>query len=143
VSSPSAEDLSALVDRVLESQSRYTQAEVAVSLGVDSTYVQKLRAGWRPSRVRPEILARLRQLDPAGPKRAPQPPGFYDGVLYAAQAMAETQARLIAEARAGLAARLTPAEALAELDEGEALLEAAERQLAAKEAPQSRVRKRA
>jgi hypothetical protein len=129
VSSPNAEKLSALIDRVLATLGNRPQAEVAVSLGVDSTYVQKLRAGWRPTRVRPEILNRLQQLDPAGPAHATQPPAFYDGVLFAAQAMAETTARLIAEARAGLTPRVTPADAISALDEAERLLEAGERTL--------------
>lgn len=83
--------------------------------------------------MRPEILARFKSLDPKGPGRAAQSPAFYDGVLYAAQAMAETQARLIAEARAGLASQLNPAAARAALDEGEQMIRDGEKALAAKQ----------
>lgn len=104
MSSPRAEKLSALIDRVLANFESSTQTELAATLGVDSTYVGKLRGGWRPGRVRQEIHARLTQLDPTGASKASQPAAFYDGILYAAQAYSETQARLIAMARAGLAA---------------------------------------
>lgn len=95
---------------MLESHREHTASELAVSLGVDRSYVAKLRTGWRPTRVRDDLLGRLTALDPdARQSRAPGSAAFYDGVLFAAQAMSETVARLLAEARAGLRpASLTP-----------------------------------
>jgi len=53
----------------------------------------------------------VQALDPEGPRASAQSPEFYDGVLFAAQAMSETITRLLAEARAGLAPiRLSPGE---------------------------------
>lgn len=106
----------------------HTNTEVAVRLGVVNSYVSKLRKGWRPKRVREDLWARLQQFDPAGPAVSTQPAEFYDGVLFAAQAMSETVTRLLAEARAGLRpASLTPT--AGEVVVGMQALDAAEREL--------------
>lgn len=103
LSIPQSDAIALLIERVLKSTAKFSTVELGASLGVDSSYITKLRQGWRPSRMRPEILKRFEQFDPTNPLSRAQPRAFYDGVLFAAQAMAETTARLIAEARAGLA----------------------------------------
>lgn len=52
-------ELRALIDRVLKSHEKDSGVELAVKLGVVDSYVTKLRGGWRPGRVRPELMARL------------------------------------------------------------------------------------
>lgn len=106
MSSPRAKQLQDLFDSFLASTAGDAPRDVAESLGVDTTYVSKLRAGWRPTRVRDELWNRLNELESRRrvPAEAARGPEFYDGILFAAQAYSETQARLIATARAGLAA---------------------------------------
>ena len=103
LSSPRAQSLSELLQRVLDAHAEHTASELAVSLGVDRSYVAKLRTGWRPARVREDLHARLVALDPAVRERGSAAGAqFYDGVLFAAEAMSATVTRLLAEARAGL-----------------------------------------
>lgn len=139
MSSPQSEAIARLVQRVLDSTPDLSTVELGASLGVDSSYITKLRQGWRPSRMRPEILRRFEQFDPSSPAARTQPAAFYDGVLFAAQAMSETVTKLISEARAGLA-RPSPAEANALADRARAALEAVAASEAAKAA---RARRRA
>lgn len=40
--------------------------DLGASLGVDASYVGKLRGGWRPTRLRPEIWSKFLELDPGG-----------------------------------------------------------------------------
>ena len=109
MSTPQSDRIAELVTRVLGSHARHSSSELAVTLGVNESYVRKLRSGWRPSRVRADLLARLRlaadadaseQRDTVSPVAGSSE--FYDGVLFAAQAMTETVTRLLADARAGL-----------------------------------------
>lgn len=65
MSSPRASLLKDLLDRVLERYVESSPAELAAKLGVDKSYVAKLRGGWRPGRVRDDLWERLRLLDPA------------------------------------------------------------------------------
>jgi len=103
VSSPKSQQLSGIFDRVLAAHPDHSNVELGASLGVDESYVRKLRDGWRPSRVREELWHRLQSADPQVKQLNPASAEFYDGVLFAAQAMSETITRLLAEARAGLA----------------------------------------
>ena len=90
-------------DRVLARFAKHTGTELALKLGVVDSYVTKLRGGWRPVRVRGELWTRLRELDaPAPTANAAARADYYDGVLFAAQAMSETVTRLLSEARSGL-----------------------------------------
>jgi len=49
---------------VLEAHAAYPSTELALKLGVDDSYVGKLRRGWVPTRVREDLWNRLQALDP-------------------------------------------------------------------------------
>lgn len=119
-----------MIDRVLARREEFSNVELAATLGVDESYVRKLRGGWRPSRAREDLWARLAALDPEPRGRAAGAgqPDFYNGVLFAAQAMSETLTRLLAEARAGLSPGGTPT--AGEIADGLAALEAEDRRRA-------------
>jgi hypothetical protein len=83
-------------------------SEAARELGVHASYIGEWRNGLRPTRLqertRRKLEAYLAAARPAGDRSQ-----FYDGVLFAAEAMSATVTRLLAEARAGLSARsVTP-----------------------------------
>lgn len=59
VSSPREQQLQEMFDRYLEMTVGEPARTAALTLGVDSTYIAKLRGGWRPSRVREELWQRL------------------------------------------------------------------------------------
>lgn len=139
MSSPRSQQLEGIIDRILEAHPNHSNVELGASLGVDESYVRKLRDGWRPSRVREELWHRLKAADPESKVTSPGSAEFYDGVLFAAQAMSETVTRLLAEARIGLA-RPTRAEANVLADRARAALEAV---AASEEAKAARARRRA
>lgn len=62
LSTPQAVQIRELIDRVLAKHAEHSSVELAASLGVVDSYVSKLRSGWRPTRVRPELHARLKAL---------------------------------------------------------------------------------
>ena len=64
MSSPQADSLRLLVDRVLNASVELTPSQLAARLGVVDSYVSRLRSGWRPTRVREDLWARLAALDP-------------------------------------------------------------------------------
>lgn len=63
MSSPRADRIAALIEAVLKRHRKHTAAELAATLGVDDTYVGKLRRGWRPTRVRLDLWNRLLSLE--------------------------------------------------------------------------------
>ena len=59
MSTPREQQLQEMFDRYLERTAGEPARTAALSLGVDSTYIAKLRGGWRPTRVREELWQRL------------------------------------------------------------------------------------
>lgn len=96
-------------------------SEVARATGIDATYVGRWRKGEYPTRLqestRKRLLEAVATVPPEGRIVRERDPGtwpagspeFYDGVLFAAQAMSETVTRLLAEARVGLRTEPPPA----------------------------------
>lgn len=97
-------------------------SEVAREVGIHASYIGEWRAGQMPTRLqertRRKIESALQQ--PIAPSAA-----YYDGVLFAAQAMSETITRLLAEARAGLQREAPATPTAAEIVAGVAALDAA------------------
>lgn len=71
MSSSTSKRISDLVNRVLIVHADRTNVELAATLRVTEGYVRKLRRGWRPSRVREDLMLRLMDLSSDTP-RAPR-----------------------------------------------------------------------
>jgi len=117
LSIPKSEILAARIDRVLRRRAKHSNVELAVSLGVNESYVRKLRGNWRPARVREDLWRRLEALDEAGSPgavREESPPygaledreaQFLAGALWAIEQGALGIAKTAAEARDRIAPR--------------------------------------
>ena len=108
-----------MFDRVLAKYATHSGQELAVKLGVVDSYVTKLRGGWRPSRVRDDLMAKLSALDPgtgAGPgaafERTPiwgdERRDYYRGMQAAALRMMHTVVELQTEIGEALKAPAGP-----------------------------------
>lgn len=111
MSIPPATPIAELVDRLLAAAHGLSVGDLAVRLGVNASYISQMRTGYRPKRMNAERRARLvrlvEELEGGYDERKAAAGGrsdFYDGVLFAAQAMSEAITRLLAEAREGLRA---------------------------------------
>lgn len=59
MSSPQVQQLHEMIERFLRQTAGNTLAQAAASLGVHESYVSKLRRGWRPDRVRGDLIRNL------------------------------------------------------------------------------------
>lgn len=106
---PKATPPGSLIDSLLAESDRRGLSNTAVAdmLGVNKSYMSKLRKGWRPNRLQPATESRVRSFLESGSGRVGVHDGpaeeWSDGVLYAAARMSETVAKLIDEARAARA----------------------------------------
>lgn len=118
MSTPRARQIHEVFDRVLARYAQLSGAGLAATLGVADSYVTKLRGGWRPTRVRDDLMEKLSALDPGAASSGAafeRPPAwgdesrdFYRGMQAAALRMMRTVVDLQTEI--GEALR-TPADA--------------------------------
>lgn len=128
---------------MLKAYAAHSGTELAATLGVEDSYVYKLRKGWRPTRVRDELWSRLQMLDPerSAPVAKEQSPpwggesrDYFRGMQDAALRMMRTVVDLQVEIGAALrqSPDLTPlgSPTAAEIADGLAALDAVDAQKA-------------